>query len=159
MRVSGRAGLLAPAGWDTLCLMPLRLTRRVTWALLLPLLLLFGGMPAGAWHCADGSRCEESTVLTCCCGCPEGAAASEHECHETGPLLIAATCGCYFEADQFQPRAGSKLHFQDAPALLPQETWRTPISLRTQWGVRRDPGTSPPRYLVSPRDSRGPPRA
>ena len=60
-------------------MMPRRATRHLIRLLLIPLLLLLGSGPAGAWHCADGSLCERSTVLTCCCGCPDGAAASEHE--------------------------------------------------------------------------------
>ena len=122
---------------------------------LLPLLLLLGGTPAGAWHCADGNPCEVSTVLACCCGGPEGAPTGPRHGAPI-PATSAEECGCYYHSGELPAAAHSVgFHASLPPAAFtlafPTREWSAPLPNPNEGG--------PPGHLISPWNTRGPPSA
>lgn len=129
--------------------------------LLVPLLLLGGGTGPGAWHCADGVPCETATATACCCGCSETGAVIAHQCREhAGEAITGDTCGCYYERQHIEAQSSAgQVLVKHLAALPPAGT----VLLAPPAGKVCVPALaatgSPPRYLVSPRDTRAPPVA
>lgn len=143
-------------------------TRRAIRAALLSLFIAASFLTTGGWFCADGRACLPALSPTCCCGGAAGDASApaveggadlcaDADCESR---LTEGGCGCY----RGLPAIASQLAGPHAPTALPAAL--SAGSALTF--VRPDPclvsptapnPTPPPRYLVSPRDTRAPPVA
>jgi hypothetical protein len=131
-------------------------------AALLSLLIALSFLIAGGWHCADGRACTSGISPTCCCGEVAGGETGGkwRDATESRICLTQGACGCYRDASQLASlRSAAGVHFE-LPATLP-----APRLLIARPAGRAMPGFPaaspplPPRFLVSPRESRAPPAA
>jgi hypothetical protein len=137
------------------------LSRRLLGIVLLPLLLVLGGVGPGNWHCADGVPCDSASALVCCCGCEASEAAPALDCDDAGGVQHVAneSCGCYYAASvvDAQHKVGPNVELAAALAT-PKPLFAAPVSSQVSGFDPVDSGC-PPRFLVSPRNGRAPPLA
>jgi hypothetical protein len=139
-------------------------TRRTYGAAFLALLIALSFLTTGGWFCADGQACLPALAPTCCCGGEEdhSAAVGGELCDsESCPTcLTRGDCGCYQDYASVATAMRSERFVVDAPAALPHPTFAAalPPSGRLPQSRADDP-SPPPRFLVSPRDTRAPPAA
>jgi hypothetical protein len=138
------------------------LWNRLLGVALLPLLILWGHAGTGGWFCADGSRCGSDFAATCCCGSTQSAPADDCCATETGSgssSIKGPRCGCYYDAGAALSLLEGGRPFAIAPALLPVSAQAAePPSRSADLLPSASPGP-PPRFPVSPGDSRAPPAA
>src|ERR1043166_2641639 len=138
------------------------ISRRTIQAAFLSLLIAVSFFTTGGWFCADGRACMPAWSPTCCCGDSHGAAVKHAACDTPGDhtCLSEPGCGCYRDPG-FPPalRPAGRLTLT-APAILPGPTipFLVPVSQRVSHRPPAPP-ISPPRFLISPRDTRAPPAA
>lgn len=138
------------------------LTHRWFGVVLLPLLILSNLSGLGGWFCADGVQCRPATTPSCCCGHDEKRTSAtvalecEHGAH--GAELKNGRCGCYYQAPAtVETQRKLELAGPDLVLALPVTVFAYVSPPGHVAPLGRPSLPSPPRYLVSPRDTRAPP--
>jgi hypothetical protein len=138
--------------------------RRTIGALFLSLFIAASFLTTGGWFCADGRSCRPALSPTCCCGA-EGAATEATGVTSSDGTSRASTlshgeCGCYRDAATTATLLPDVRPFATAPASLPGPGIFPPVSSRPLVSIlTAEEFVPPPRFLISPRDTRAPPTA